>query len=400
MIKKMRRLFLLFLLFFIVGLFLSFFVYNEIKREFVFSNSFVVGAILKKHPELEKDIILSLENYDGEDGYDILKKYGLTNLDSLDYLSQVKDLRFTYFLTFLIFYFSFVFCLFLYFYFTLRKQQEGIKKIDRYLFSLLSDEIQVDLKEFQNGELESLQNDLMKVTSRLKNALEHSSTSSLELSKTLADISLQLKTPITSMSIINDALASPSMDDLTRQEFLKRQEDVLRHMQTLVVNLLKVSQIESGMIELKKDSINVFSLIQSVLDELEVLLVAKNISVNFSLTDNIMILGDFVWLKEAVLNIVKNGVEHSYQDGVICIEVLENPMYVEILIKDFGTGIKKSDLPHIFERFYKSSKNSDSVGIGLNLSKSIFDRMNATVRVSSNVHEGTTFVIHFYKCVV
>ena len=71
-------------------------------------------------------------------------------------------------------------------------------------------------------------------------------------------------------------------------------------------------------------------------------------------------------------------------------------MYTELIIEDEGEGIDKKDLPHIFKRFYKSSPSKDSIGIGLNLTKSILDRTNATIRVESKKGFFTRFTIHFY----
>jgi len=399
--KDVKKLFFFLFFFFLLGTFLCFSLFQRIKFEFISNNNILAGSILKEHPELEQELILILSSPKEELlGNSVLKKYGLTSLDSIDYLNSMKDFKIIFFGTFFVFYLIFTVFLICYFSLERKKRKNEIAKIDKYLFSLLSNEIKVDLKDFQSGELETLQNDLMKVTSRLKNALEHSTSSSKELSKTLADISHQLKTPITSLSIINEALSNPSMDEKTRIDFLQRQEEVLSHMQTLVVNLLKVSQIESGMIELKKENISLPLLLQDSLDELDVLIVSKNINVEMEVPENISIIGDSIWVKEALLNIIKNGVEHSFLNGTIHLNVLENPMYVELQIEDDGCGIKKSDLPHIFERFYKSSKNTDSIGIGLNLSKSIFDRMNATVRVTSKEGVGTKFIIHFYKGVI
>ncbi len=399
--KDLKKLVFLLFIFFFLGLFLSWAIFQRIKSEFILNNEILVSDILEKHPELERDIVKILSDPHGSgNGTKVLKKYGLSSLESLDYLKSFQNFHNTFFGTCFIFYLLFSCFLIIYFYYVEKKRKDGIVKIDRYLFSLLSEEIQVDLKDFQTGDLESLQNDLMKVTSRLKNALEHSTSSSKELSKTLADISHQLKTPITSLSIINEALRSSSMDDVTRLEFLTRQEEVINHMQTLVISLLKVSQIESGMIELKKEEISMFSLLNTSLEELDLLIVSKNIEITLDVSKSIKVIGDFTWLKEAILNIVKNGIEHSKENGKIEIMCTDNPLFTELVIKDYGLGISKKDLPHIFKRFYKTSRSNDSVGIGLNLSKSIFDRMNATVKVKSKVGEYTIFTIHFYKNVI
>lgn len=398
--KNIKKLLGILLIFLIIGLIVSYSLYDRTKREIIDNNEAIIGAILKNHPELEKEIILSLTKEDKKIGKEVLKQYGLTSLESLDYLKSIKNYRHTFFGSFLVFYLIMSIIVIILFITIEKKQSQEIKKIDNYLFSLLEEEIKVDLKDFQSGELESLQNDLMKVTSRLKNALEHSHHASKSLSKTLADISHQLKTPLTSLSIINDALSTENIDKEKTILFLKKQEEVINHMQTLIITLLKVSQIESGMIELKKENVNINPLIKDLIEQLELLIVTKNITIKADIPKNLNIKGDYLWLKEAILNIVKNGIEHSKENQTIIIESKETPIYTELTIKDFGSGIKKEDIPHIFERFYKTGKETNSIGIGLNLSKSILDKMNATIRVKSKLEKGTTFIIHFYKSIV
>ena len=397
--KKLTLFFLLAFLFLIIGLIGVSFLFNQVKREIVLNNSSVVMSLVQNHPELEHEIIDSLMNVSLNSNTSILEKYGLASLSSLEYLENVSSLRVLFYSFFFLFYAIIVVLIFIFLLRSEWKRKKEIAKIDAYLFSLLSNDIKVDLKDFQNGDLATLQNDLMKVTSRLKNALETSTKDKKELSKTLADISHQLKTPLTSLLILNDNLSSFDLDDATREDFLKKQEQILLHMKSLITTLLKVSQIESGMTPLKKEPVSLTELFETVLEQLDLLLTSKNISINLSVSKNLFVLGDFNWLGEAFLNILKNACEHSKIGGSIDILVKENPMYVEISIKDYGEGISKKDLKHIFERFYKSSSSSESIGIGLNLTKSILDRSNATIICQSEVGKYTLFAIHFYKCI-
>ena len=398
--KRNKIVFLLVLLFFfLLGLFLTFSLFDRAKRELVLNNQTVVMNLLENHPELEGEIVDSLENI--QDVYDasVLGKYGLTSLTSLEYLPRIHDLKMTFLFVFFAYFGLFVLIVWIFFKRNERQRKKEIAKIDDYLFSLLSEQIKVDLKDFKTGDLATLQNDLMKVTSRLKNALESSTKDKMELSKTLADISHQLKTPLTSLLILNDNL-SYDIDEETKKKFLKKQEQIILHLKELIISLLKVSQIESGMIVLKKEKVSLQKILENVFDALDLLLVAKNIEIQFNSETKGMILGDATWLMEAFLNIVKNACEHSYENGKIVVSVSENPMYTEVVITDFGKGIAKQDLKHIFERFYKTSSDKESIGIGLNLTKSILTRSGATITCKSEVGKYTSFVIHFYKSIV
>ena len=394
--KENKKFLTLLLIFFLIGLWIQSVFIKNMKQTIVQNNALIIGTVLKEHPELEKEVIKAIESEDYEANKAALEKYGLANLESLDYLEEVQKLQKNIYIFYCIFFIILILFLYGYFRHTQKVHRREIEKVDQYLFTLLSNDIKVDLKDFQSGELAMLQNDLMKVTNRLKNSLESSTKDKQELAKTLADISHQLKTPLTSLVVINDALTYNEIDDAQRKKFLKKQEETLSHIESLISVLLKTSQIESGMIELKKEKVNIEELIQNISLQLEVMLIAKNIRLETNIEKDIFITGDPYWLSEALLNIIKNACEHSKQNDSIKIKAKNTPMYTELIIEDEGEGIDKKDLPHIFKRFYKSSPSKDSIGIGLNLTKSILDRTNATIRVESKKGFFTRFTIHFY----
>ena len=399
--KKETRIFLVILIaFFLIGLGLQFYIYNQTKELIVENNSLIVGTIIEAHPELETEIIEIMKQENFTENREILEKYGFTNLETLEYLESVKKLEQILLGIYIMFFLALAIILIIYFIIIQRRRKKEIQKIDKYLFSLLQDNINVNLKDFQSGELETLQNDLMKVTSKLKNALDTSTKDRQELSKNLADISHQLKTPLTSLFVINEALQYKDINETQKEEFIKKQEEILTHIETLITSLLKVSQIESGMITLKKETISLTNLLKEVYNQLELIIVSKNIKVTYNIPKNIKITGDAYWLREALSNIVKNACEHVEEKGSVTLTAKETPMFVELVVEDNGCGIKESDLLHIFERFYKSSPNKNSIGIGLNLTKSILDKTNATIRVQSEENKYTKFTIHFYKSVV
>ena len=394
--KENKKFLTLLLIFFLIGLWIQSVFIKNMKQTIVQNNALIIGTVLKEHPELEKEVIKAIESEDYEANKAVLEKYGLANLESLDYLEEVQKLQRNIYIFYCIFFIILILFLYGYFRHTQKVHRREIEKVDQYLFTLLSNDIKVDLKDFQSGELAMLQNDLMKVTNRLKNSLESSTKDKQELAKTLADISHQLKTPLTSLVVINDALTYNEIDDAQRKKFLKKQEETLSHIESLISVLLKTSQIESGIIELKKEKVNMEQLIQNAAMQLEVMLIAKNIRLETNIEKDIFITGDPYWLSEALLNIIKNACEHSKQNDSIKIKAKNTPMYTELIIEDEGEGIDKKDLPHIFKRFYKSSPSKDSIGIGLNLTKSILDRTNATIRVESKKGFFTRFTIHFY----
>ena len=360
------------------------------KKQIILNNEMIVGTVLQNGETNVSNIVATLkkENFTSSN---ILTQYGLENLESLDYLPSMKKIKQKYFLgggfitLISAFFFSFLYLK------VVRKKQKQYQLLDEYFYNLLYNDQHIHFNKVVDDDFTTVQNDIIKVTRRLQNALANEETTKNELSKTLADISHQLKTPLTSLAIINDALKYDN--------FLKEQERTINHMQILITTLLKVSQIESGMIPLKKEPYDLRKVIDNSLLNLDYLITAKELKIEKDIPKSIITM-DKYWLGEALTNIIKNACEHSFNGGKIIITVKKNPIYVSLEIKDYGEGIKKCDLPHLFERFYRCQNNKDSVGIGLNLTKSILDKMNATVKVKSEYGKYTIFEIHFFEGVI
>ncbi len=368
------------------------------KKQIILNNEMIVGTVLQNGEANVSDIVAALkkENFTSSN---ILAQYGLENLESLDYLPSMKKIKQKYFLgggfitLISAFFFSFLYLK------VVRKKQKQYQLLDEYFYNLLYNDQHIHFNKVVDDDFTTVQNDIIKVTRRLQNALANEETTKNELSKTLADISHQLKTPLTSLAIINDALKYDNIIEEQKNVFLKEQERTINHMQILITTLLKVSQIESGMIPLKKEPYDLRKVIDNSLLNLDYLITAKELKIEKDIPKSIITM-DKYWLGEALTNIIKNACEHSFNGGKISITVKKNPIYVSLEIKDYGEGIKKCDLPHLFERFYRCQNNKDSVGIGLNLTKSILDKMNATVKVKSEYGKYTIFEIHFFEGVI
>ena len=368
------------------------------KKQIILNNEMIVGTVLQNGETNVSNIVATLkkENFTSSN---ILTQYGLENLESLDYLPSMKKIKQKYFLgggfitLISAFFFSFLYLK------VVRKKQKQYQLLDEYFYNLLYNDQHIHFNKVVDDDFTTVQNDIIKVTRRLQNALANEETTKNELSKTLADISHQLKTPLTSLAIINDALKYDNILEEQKNVFLKEQERTINHMQILITTLLKVSQIESGMIPLKKETYDLRKVIDNSLLNLDYLITAKELKIEKDIPKSIITM-DKYWLGEALTNIIKNACEHSFNGGKIIITVKKNPIYVSLEIKDYGEGIKKCDLPHLFERFYRCQNNKDSVGIGLNLTKSILDKMNATVKVKSEYGKYTIFEIHFFEGVI
>ena len=403
--KEVKKILFLNLIYFfiiiIIGLVLSLYSFNLYKKNLIRNNSVLVGNILKNHPELEEEIIneLVLNNDTYDYGVKILNKYGLDDPKYFDYLKLNNELKQNIILTnilFIIILFMLVSITYLIF---IKNQYRKINKIDKYMNKILNNDYSLDIRDYVEGDISTLKNDIYKMTIKLKEQTELSIKDKKYLEETLADISHQIKTPLTSMYVINDILSDNDLDKKSQIEFLNKNRNQLERIEWLVTTLLKISRLDSGMVTLKRDNINIEDLINKTIEPIKIMAELKNISIETNIeTTNFYL--DFNWTLEALTNILKNACEHTNNNGSIKIEVNENPLYLNIKIIDNGVGISESDKKHIFDRFYKGKTNKDSIGIGLNMAKKIINLQNGEIECISKINEGTTFDIKFYKKVI
>ncbi|AIQ33119.1 histidine kinase [Paenibacillus sp. FSL P4-0081] len=284
--------------------------------------------------------------------------------------------------------------------FTKRRYYE-LEKLSVYLREISSGQASLDPRDNQEGELSILKNDIYKVTRMLSEHRSLLQRDKLQLTDAISDISHQLKTPITSMTVMADLLSAPDLPSLKRTEFTHHIRIQLERIDWLVSSLLKLAKMEAGTIPFKKDRIHMGTLIEKALEPVMIPMDIKGQTVSITGDDNVSFAGDFRWTAEAVINILKNGVEHTPEGGAITITFSDNVLFTEIVIADNGEGIPKEDLPYIFKRFYKGKNaNEGSIGIGLAMAHSIIASQNGVIDVTSDSGRGTEFRIKFYKHVI
>lgn len=341
------------------------------------------------------DEIFNILNSDIED---VVHKYGIdVNNDSIiiDY-NSIKNYYLKTNIILLIIYTLIIFVIYLYYH---NKDRKKINEITNYIKEINRKNYYLDILDNNEDELSLLKNELYKITIMLKEQTENLKKDKINLKDSISDISHQLKTPLTSISILlDDIIKNPNMDKKTKDEFLYSIRKEVNNIQVLVQNLLKLSKFDANVIEFKNDKINVLSLLNKVVDKIEIIRELKGILINIDCDDKTYINGDFAWEVEALSNILKNSIEYSNNDSSIDISVEDNPFYVKITISDYGIGMSEKDLKNIFKRFYKGENSiSSSVGIGLNLSKKIIEKDNGFIIASSTKDVGTTFEIKYMK---
>ena len=282
---------------------------------------------------------------------------------------------------------------------TTKKRYDAIGALSSYLEKVLAGNEAPSLIDQEEGETSLLKTNIYKTTSTLKHQKELLAKDKVALSNAIADISHQLKTPLTSMIVMNDLLKTEDDRD-KRAEFLKTQSNQLDRMNWLIQTLLKLSKIDAGTITMKPEAVNADALWDEIIKPFEIQMDLKNIKLSRNIHE-LSIKCDKNWTIEAVQNIVKNCIEHMENGGMLHVSANETNIFSEIVIEDNGCGIAEEDLPHIFERFYKGKNaGKDSVGIGLALAKTIMTSQHGDILVDSEQGEGTRFTVRFYKTII
>lgn len=281
-------------------------------------------------------------------------------------------------------------------YFRFRKISELNVQLDQILHC--NDNLK--LEDFDEGELSVLKNEINKLLSRLREQGEALQKDKSYLADSIADISHQIRTPLTSVSLIADMLSQPHLQDKQRLELTEELTGLLLRIDWLITSLLKISRLDAETVSFRSEEISVSKLIEAAAKPLMIPMDLKEISFSAN-ADNAKFVGDFEWSTEALSNILKNCIEHIPPKGTLTVTAIENPIYTEINVQDSGCGFDKEDMPHLFERFYKGKSSSkNSIGIGLALCRMIVAKQNGTVKAANRHEGGAEFTLRFYKSVV
>lgn len=315
------------------------------------------------------------------------------------------------------------------------RRYQTIENLAASIDLLLHGRQKIYFDEYREGELSVLEDELSKMTNRLLEQAEQLQRDKEYLSDAMADISHQLRSPLTSSQLILSLLKdmekerlpeteaeenAPLEEDtaledapvdvkktdtsaeitVRRRQLLMEQEQLLSHMGWLVESMLKMSKMDAGTAYLKKETVYVKDLLQKALEPVLISMELRGIRcIQTGVTDEAAFTGDLAWCSEAILNIVKNCMEHTADgSGTIEITCEDTPLYLQLTIEDDGEGFAPEDLQHIFERFYKGKNASgQSVGIGLALARMIIAEMNGTIKAENRLQGGARFTLCFYR---
>ncbi len=254
------------------------------------------------------------------------------------------------------------------------------------------------LEDNSEGELAILESEIYKMTLRLR---EHSYALQKEkiyLTDSIADISHQLRTPLTTINLLMSRLQRRSLPVEERIEKAREINQHLARIEWLVSSLLKISKIDAGTAGFKKERVSVEALITRAVEPFLVPMEIRDQTFEFFSQGKEIFIGDMNWTIEAVGNVIKNCMEHTPPGGTITVNAKETPLYTEITIKDTGPGFEQEDISRIFERFYQGKRASETgVGIGLALARMIILEQNGSIKAENHRQGGAIFTIRFYK---
>ena len=361
----------------------------------------IVGKIKEEYPNVKEEKIIKILNKSNEgksEGQKVLQKYGIDikenpAIEAME--NQEQEIMIINVVSIGVSVILLLIIVNIYYHSRNKKIQEIIK----YIEAINNKNYDLKIAENIEEDLSNFRNELYKIAVMLKEQASQSINDKKALQTSLEDISHQLKTPLTSISIMLDNIReNPNMDEHTRQEFIYEISRQINWINWLVISLLKLSKLDSNTAVFVQKEIKVEDLINNVVKNLAIPIDIKQQNVIVNGSSDVMFVGDYNWQLEALTNIVKNCIEHTVENKNIYINWEENNFYTKIAIKDEGVGIDKKDVKHIFERFYKGKNSSEnSVGIGLALAKSIIEKDNGYIICVSELGRGTTFEIKYMK---
>lgn len=251
------------------------------------------------------------------------------------------------------------------------------------------------LSACQEGELAILQTQLQKLLVKLRQSSARDQEDKAFLRDSIADISHQLRTPMTSLNLIAAMLPEVGADSVRQRELQQQLNQLLQRIDWLVDALLNLAKIDAGTAYFRRNTLDAAQILRQAAEPLEI---AREIrEITLQVTGSGSYTGDAAWSAEALGNILKNCMEHVPQGGKILVEISQTPLYTQLCLQDTGPGFAPDDLPHLFERFYKGhNAAANSFGIGLALAQRIISAQNGTIRAQNAPEGGALFTVRFY----
>ena len=280
----------------------------------------------------------------------------------------------------------------------MRKYKKSLRRLSGEMDRILHGSGELVLGNYEEGEISILRDEIYKMTVRLREQSETLTEDKEALADSLADISHQIRTPLTTLNLMTARMMQEGDDPEQRKRILREMNRMLERIEWLITALLKISKLDAGAICLEPADISMEGFLKKVMEPFEIQMDLRDQRCRIEGAEGMTFTADEAWTLEAVRNVVKNSLEYTPDGKALEISCVNNPLYTEISVCDSGPGIDPEDLPHLFDRFYKGKNaGSSSFGIGLALAQSIMSRQNGVIRAENRQGGGSRILIRFYK---
>lgn len=392
--RLLITLFILFVLVIILTYIISTYLADKYKTNLLYFSNIVINNVEENYSDSTEQIINNIFNENVKIDKSVLDKYGISQ-DTIDINNNMFNYTKTLNTILFIFIISLFVVIFICVIYYMVKQNKKLSKLNNYTEEVLNNNYMLDIRDNDEGNISKLKNKIYDMTVMLKEKNFLLEQDKIKIEKMIADISHQIKTPLTSLNILTELLYEEK-DIKKKEEFLDDMVKELNKIEWLVKNILNIAKIDSKTLVLKREKVNVMALLNKSKTTFNAILELMNVSLMIDGKNDVYFIVDKKWTEEAINNLIKNAIEHKAKSINITFE--KNNVYTVLVIKDDGEGIEEEDLPHIFERFYKAKNSkSESMGLGLAFVNSIITNENGSIRVKSKKGKGTKFIIKIYN---
>ena len=374
------------------------FHYSRLQFDLV---NIICGKMLEQAPEMKNIVFAALKEYtsgnvDGMAVNDVLSVLGYR-------ISDFSDSAITYHILLAITGFLAGFLLFaITFVFRNKAEAKRIEILSDYLEQVNTGKA-VILSVSGEDIFSKLEDEIYKTVTFLYQTKDAAVQVKNDFAENLSNIVHQIKTPITAISLSLQTLSKRAIQNEYDKNKLEQIQKQLIRLTHLEESLLVLSRLDAGTLMFQKEDVDVFTMLVLAADNLQELFADSGTSIDIPELGEVLITADLDWTMEAIMNVMKNCMEHNMGGTVHC-SYEQNPLYTEILIWDEGNGFSNEDIPHLFKRFYRGQNasvgdniRSSGIGIGLALSKEIIEHQNGIIRARNLPDGGACFEIRLYK---
>lgn len=390
-------LFLFALLFVGTGTVLAIHLVNDMEVQWLTHDEAVVSSLLEQGVSKETIVTALMNTEISADGQSLLAAAGLgkqTESGMRPFFNQFQQSTLCITLCAVMF-LLFVLAIGMFVFFWKRKRL--YQQADKVLMHYINGDYSCHLPQNYEGGIFQIFSSVEQLATMLqsKNETEHQAKEFLK--DTISDISHQLKTPLAALAMYQEIIESEPENAETVKQFAAKMGVSLKRMEQLILSMLKITRLDTGNIVFEKKSCRVSELIAHSINELTTRAKSENKQIQIDGDGEQQLICDMDWTGEAIGNIVKNALDHTQAGGIVRITWEHTPAMLRIFISDNGNGIAPEDIHHIFKRFYRSKHSLDTqgIGLGLPLAKSIIEGQGGVISVQSEIGNGTTFTLSF-----